>query len=400
MPTEDLVCLERVGGLVECLVEGHREVTGCGHHQGEDALIDPPIGLQDIEQDTHRNGGTARERADGAEIGDHDTPIVVVQDEVAASRAHHELHADPLHGRQDGRDEPGARGGPADAEVGAQLDSIGAGTLGSDDARQIVDADLDQRDAPGPMGARHGAGSRATSVCSSCAIRPLPAPRPPSTGRQIPVIQRAASEARKATASATSSGSPMRRSGYQRPTVSRTLGSAAILPSQEAVRMEPGATAWHRIPRGTVLDGDRAGELDQPGPGCGVGFVAVMGQAVDGCDVDDAPAAAAEHAGQHAPGESQGHGQGRLDVDPQVPVAGAMESHRGQGRGVVDEQVDVDAVERLIEGIGDGGVETRHQRARKVPGDRVGVLSGPFKDDDPVAAPVEPSRRRYRPRLR
>jgi len=55
-----------------------------------------------------------------------------------------------------------------------------------------------------------------SSTVSSRAMTMLPAERPQSTGRTAPVIAAAASEARNPAARATSTGSAMRPSGYQR----------------------------------------------------------------------------------------------------------------------------------------------------------------------------------------
>src|SRR6478752_5107071 len=52
----------------------------------------------------------------------------------------------------------------------------------------------------------------------------LPAVSPQSTGSATPVTAEAASEARKATTRATSSGSTMRPSGYQRASFASTSG--------------------------------------------------------------------------------------------------------------------------------------------------------------------------------
>ena len=88
------------------------------------------------------------------------------------------------------------------------------------------------------------------SITSSRVITPLPAVRPPSTGKTAPVIQSAASEARKATACAMSSGSPMRPNGYQRSSRSKKLGSRACRSSWTDVRIEPGMTMLARTPCG------------------------------------------------------------------------------------------------------------------------------------------------------
>ena len=64
----------------------------------------------------------------------------------------------------------------------------------------------------------------------------LPDVNPQSTGKATPVIADAASEARNPTALATSTGSTMRPSGYQRLSVSRTFGilGGAPIPKRRA----------------------------------------------------------------------------------------------------------------------------------------------------------------------
>ena len=76
----------------------------------------------------------------------------------------------------------------------------------------------------------------------------LPAVSPQSTGSSIPVIADAKSEARNATAFATSLGSAIRASGYQRIKVFRTCGSLAARAFQIGVLTVPGSTIFARIP--------------------------------------------------------------------------------------------------------------------------------------------------------
>ena len=73
--------------------------------------------------------------------------------------------------------------------------------------------------------------------------------RSPSTGRVCPVIQAASLEARKATAAATSSGSPTRPSGYQW----RKRSAPPSWPSQFRVLMVAGATVFTRMPSAARL---------------------------------------------------------------------------------------------------------------------------------------------------
>src|ERR1700683_548117 len=71
---------------------------------------------------------------------------------------------------------------------------------------------------------------------------------PPSTGMLAPVIQRAASEARNATTSATSSGLPIR---FRACIPSATLRPASVFVKLDiSVSITPGATALTRMPRG------------------------------------------------------------------------------------------------------------------------------------------------------
>jgi len=71
---------------------------------------------------------------------------------------------------------------------------------------------------------------------------------PPSTGMLAPVIQRAPSDARNATTSATSSGLPIRFKAY--------IPSATFRPTSVFVKLDisvsitPGAIALTRMPRG------------------------------------------------------------------------------------------------------------------------------------------------------
>src|SRR5690606_17927820 len=67
-----------------------------------------------------------------------------------------------------------------------------------------------------------------------------PANTPPSTRSTVPVIQAASSDARNATAAATSSGSPTRPSGYSSAMRSRTSGSLSSRWLQTRVRIVPG----------------------------------------------------------------------------------------------------------------------------------------------------------------
>ena len=94
---------------------------------------------------------------------------------------------------------------------------------------------------------RSGLGSR-DSTSSSSAISPRPASSPPSTRSTSPVMNEASSEARNATAAATSSGVPMRPSGYQRARRSSRSGSSARRWAHASVRTVPGATALQRMP--------------------------------------------------------------------------------------------------------------------------------------------------------
>src|SRR5580692_1333729 len=71
---------------------------------------------------------------------------------------------------------------------------------------------------------------------------------PPSTGILAPVIQRALSEAKKATTSATSSGSPIRFSACIPRVVSRP--ASVFVKFDISVSITPGATALTRIPCG------------------------------------------------------------------------------------------------------------------------------------------------------
>src|ERR1700721_1445574 len=71
---------------------------------------------------------------------------------------------------------------------------------------------------------------------------------PPSTGMLAPVIQRAASDARNATTSATSSGLPIR---FRACIPSATRRPPAVLVKLDmSVSITPGATAFTRIPWG------------------------------------------------------------------------------------------------------------------------------------------------------
>src|SRR6266446_646064 len=71
---------------------------------------------------------------------------------------------------------------------------------------------------------------------------------PPSTGILAPVIQRALSEAKNATTSATSSGLPIRFSACIPRVASRP--ASVLVKVDMSVSITPGATAFTRIPRG------------------------------------------------------------------------------------------------------------------------------------------------------
>src|ERR1700678_3029848 len=71
---------------------------------------------------------------------------------------------------------------------------------------------------------------------------------PPSTGILAPVIQRAASDATKATTSATSSGLPIRFSACIPSTISRP--ASVFVKFDISVSMTPGAIALTRMPLG------------------------------------------------------------------------------------------------------------------------------------------------------
>src|SRR4029079_13925816 len=71
-------------------------------------------------------------------------------------------------------------------------------------------------------------------------------PRPPSTASTSPVTNAAASDTRKRTARATSSGSPSRPSGVAPRIASRAASGRA---SVSSVAMYPGAMALTRMPR-------------------------------------------------------------------------------------------------------------------------------------------------------
>eukprot|EP00036_Acanthoecidae_sp_10tr_P015549 CAMPEP_0206294028 /NCGR_PEP_ID=MMETSP0106_2-20121207/4441_1 /ASSEMBLY_ACC=CAM_ASM_000206 /TAXON_ID=81532 /ORGANISM="Acanthoeca-like sp., Strain 10tr" /LENGTH=96 /DNA_ID=CAMNT_0053724641 /DNA_START=221 /DNA_END=511 /DNA_ORIENTATION=+ len=71
--------------------------------------------------------------------------------------------------------------------------------------------------------------------------------KPPSTCSTAPEMKRAASEARKATASATSSGRPTRRAGV-RVSIAALNVRSAKMPSVLRVVMYHGATALTRMP--------------------------------------------------------------------------------------------------------------------------------------------------------
>src|SRR5690606_8749078 len=94
----------------------------------------------------------------------------------------------------------------------------------------------------------HAQSFQKSSRVSSRAITMLPAVRPQSTGMTAPVMALAASEARKAITRATSSGSTMRPSGYQRSRVLRTCGSFFVRSTHSGVRTVPGRTTLARMP--------------------------------------------------------------------------------------------------------------------------------------------------------
>ena len=73
--------------------------------------------------------------------------------------------------------------------------------------------------------------------------------RPPSTVQTCPVTKAASSEASQATSAATSSGLPVRPTGWMRPILARKAvgsGMALTKASFSSVSIQPGATALHR----------------------------------------------------------------------------------------------------------------------------------------------------------
>src|SRR6266550_1585232 len=78
----------------------------------------------------------------------------------------------------------------------------------------------------------------------------LPALTPPSTKIVCPVMKRALSEARKVTTSATSSGSPIRRSGVCSIAALTRSGNCSMYAIVSGVLMMPGPTALTATPRG------------------------------------------------------------------------------------------------------------------------------------------------------
>ncbi len=147
---ERLVRLEQVGGVVEGLVEGDRHVAGGRADRIERLLVDATVGGEGAEHDAHRHAALAGEGRDGGGIGSHHAQLVGRVDEVAAARAHHDLHAHALHRGEHRLDHSQAGRRSALEQIGAEFDAIGPRPLGGEDSGEVVDADLDKGAGPRP----------------------------------------------------------------------------------------------------------------------------------------------------------------------------------------------------------------------------------------------------------
>ena len=155
----------------------------------------------------------------------------------------------------------------------------------------------------------------------------LPAVSPQSTGSATPVIAAAASEARKATARATSTGSTMRPSGYQRSSVRQHLRILlrALVPDRRA----------HRARQHDIRADADSGHIPAPASAsarscppcrrCRRGRQ--RGEAVDRADIDDDAGAPRVHAGEHGMGAVVGAVEIAVDI---VAPAGGIRVSKGR----------------------------------------------------------------------
>ena len=140
---------------------------------------------------------------------------------------------------------------------------------------------------------------------------------------------------------ATSSGSTMRPSGYQRSKLLqhiRILG-LALVPDRRAHRARQHAVGADAV--AAIFLRQRTGEGDHAGFGCAVGRIAERGKAVDRADIDDRAGAARDHLRQH--GVRAGVGAVEVCRDVFLPARRVGDGERRVARhaGIVDQQMDV-----------------------------------------------------------
>ena len=174
---------------------------------------------------------------------------------------------------------------------------------------------------------------------------------------------------------ATSSGSTMRPSGYQRSSCLqhvRVLG-LALVPDRRAHRARQHAVGADAV--APIFLRQRTGERDHAGLGGAVGRVAERRKAIDRTDIDDRARAARDHLRQHRMGAGIGAVEVGRDVLLPAGRIGDAERRMARHAGIVDQQMDVaEAGEGGLHGIRRGDVGDRGLRGDAVLAERVDQL--------------------------
>ena len=120
------------------------------------------------------------------------------------------------------------------------------------------------------------------------------------------------------------------------------------------VSTAPGASAETRTPVPHRLVGERPGQREHEGFGCGIGrLIGHRHEAFDRGDVENAAALAGDHAGKKAAHEIDHRARIEIDDLAQRRRILVLEEARRHDRGIVDENVGVEAAagERLLNRI-------------------------------------------------
>jgi hypothetical protein len=198
---------------------------------------------------------------------------------------------------------------------------------------------------------------------------------PPSTFRVWPVMKRASSEARKATAAAMPSGWPLAGDRLKRLHEAEAVVVRACL---DAVGF--GEAGCHRIDVDAVLakfGGERPSEGEDTALRSHIGgHIGRAGEDDVRADVDDAPLAALL-AHQVRGGARHQEDTRQIDLDEPAPMdrVDVIPRNKGHDRGIVDKDVDASSLlhHGLVQG-GDGGL------VRHVAGDGEGAAADRLRD--------------------